>query len=295
MKKVVRMLGLCALVALAFTSCKKNDNTNKVTFKATITQPIADERTGINSSNAVIWTEGDAIQVFDENGVTTDPFVATLTENGRVATFTGDGAFLANIHEAGKYTAFYPVQAYDATTVTMNTIPYEQTYVPRDENRIMTDLYPMHATNDDEGNFVFSSDAGVLRISLFSTSTFEFLVKRIEIIAPEGDVVNGTLVYDNDNPNSKNVVPPAENANKVVLQCFNEPLPTNPRWSVDFDIVVLGGVFENGFTMNVVRDNEAGQEEVYTVTTTVDNKINGGHVRAMYAIDVINPFPTPTN
>lgn len=295
MKKVVRMLGLCALVALAFTSCKKNDNTNKVTFKATITQPIADERTGINSSNAVIWTEGDAIQVFDENGATTDPFVATLTENGRVATFTGDGAFLANIHEAGKYTAFYPVQAYDATTVTMNTIPYEQTYVPRDENRIMTDLYPMHATNDDEGNFVFSSDAGVLRISLFSTSTFEFLVKRIEIIAPEGDVVNGTLVYDNDNPNSKNVLPPAENANKVVLQCFNEPLPTNPRWSVDFDIVVLGGVFENGFTMNVVRDNEAGQEEVYTVTTTVDNKINGGHVRAMYAIDVINPFPTPTN
>ena len=295
MKKVVRMLGLCALVALAFTSCKKNDNTNKVTFKATITQPIADERTGINSSNAVIWTEGDAIQVFDENGATTDPFVATLTENGRVATFTGGGAFLANIHEAGKYTAFYPVQAYDATTVTMNTIPYEQTYVPRDENRIMTDLYPMHATNDDEGNFVFSSDAGVLRISLFSTSTFEFLVKRIEIIAPEGDVVNGTLVYDNDNPNSKNVLPPAENANKVVLQCFNEPLPTNPRWSVDFDIVVLGGVFENGFTMNVVRDNEAGQEEVYTVTTTVDNKINGGHVRAMYAIDVINPFPTPTN
>lgn len=282
MKKVVRMLGLCALVALAFTSCKKNDNTNKVTFKATITQPIADERTGINSSNAVIWTEGDAIQVFDENGATTDPFVATLTENGRVATFTGDGAFLANIHEAGKYTAFYPVQAYDATTVTMNTIPYEQNYVPRELNRIETDLYPMHATNDDEGNFVFSSDAGVLRISLFSTSTYQFNVKRIEIIAPEGDVVNGTLVYDNDNPNSKNVVPPAENANKVVLQCFNEPLPTNPRWSVDFDIVVLGGVFANGFTMNVVREDDV----VFTRTTTVNNKINGGHVRAMYAIDV---------
>lgn len=291
MKKVVRMLGLCALVALAFTSCKKNDNTNKVTFKATITQPIADERTGINMSNAVIWTEGDEIQVFDENGNTTTPFAATLTGEGRVATFTGDGAFLANLNEAGKYTAFYPVQDYDATTVTMKAVPYEQNYVPRELNRIETDLYPMHATNNDEGNFVFSSDAGVLRISLFSTSTFEFLVKRIEIIAPEGDVVNGTLVYDNDNPNSKNVVPPAENANKVVLQCFNEPLPTNPRWSVDFDIVVLGEVFENGFTMNVVRDNEAGQEEVYTVTTTVDNKINGGHVRAMYAIDIINPFP----
>lgn len=290
MKKVVRMLGLCALVALAFTSCKKNDNTNKVTFKATITQPIADERTGINTSNAVIWTEGDAIQVFDENGATTDPFVATLTENGRVATFTGDGAFLANIHEAGKYTAFYPVHAYDDTTVTMNTIPYEQTYVPRDENRIMTDLYPMHATNDDEGNFVFSSDAGVLRISLFSTSTYQFNVKRIEIIAPEGDVVNGTLVYNNVT-RSKRVNVPEQNANKVVLQCGNEPLPPTARWSVDFDIVVLGGVFANGFTMNVVRDDD----EVFTINTTVNNIINGGHVRAMYAIDVIDPFPNPNN
>ena len=27
MKKVVRMLGLCALVALAFTACKKNETT----------------------------------------------------------------------------------------------------------------------------------------------------------------------------------------------------------------------------------------------------------------------------
>lgn len=287
MKKVVRMLGLCALVALAFTSCKKNDNTNKVTFKATIAQPIADERTNIDPSNAVVWVEGDEIQVFDENGATTDPFVATLTENGRVATFTGDGTFLANIHEAGKYTAFYPVQTYDASTVTMNAIPATQTYVPRDENRIMTDLFPMHATNDDEGNFTFSSDAGVLRISLFSTSTYQFNVKRIEIIGSDTDVVNGTLVYDNVT-RSKTVVAPEQNANKVVLECGNEMLPPNANWSVDFDIVVLGGVFSQGFTMNVVRDDD----EVFTIPTTKDNTINGGHVRAMYAIDVINPFPS---
>ena len=154
----------------------------------------------------------------------------------------------------------------------------------------MTDLYPMHATNDDEGNFVFSSDAGVLRISLFSTSTYQFNVKRIEIIAPEGDVVNGTLVYNNVT-RSKRVNVPEQNANKVVLQCGNEPLPPTARWSVDFDIVVLGGVFANGFTMNVVRDDD----EVFTINTTVNNIINGGHVRAMYAIDVIDPFPNPNN
>ncbi len=292
MKKVVRMLGLCALVALAFTSCKKNDNTNKVTFKATITQPVADERTNINTANAVVWVEGDEIQVFDENGNTTDPFVATLTENGRVATFTGDGTFLAKIHEAGKYTAFYPVQSYDLMngTVTMNTIPYEQTYVPRSQGRIMTDLYPMHATNDTTGNFTFSSDAGVLRIALFSTDETPFNVKRIEIeSASENDVVNGTLVYDNVE-RSKTVNAPAQNANKVVLQCGNTSLPDDVDSSKDFDIVVLGGVFSQGFTMTVVRDND---QEYTVVSDKIDiNTINGGHVRAMYAIDIINPFPT---
>ena len=44
MKKVVRMLGLCALVALAFTACKKND-TQKVTFTANVAQPVNDART----------------------------------------------------------------------------------------------------------------------------------------------------------------------------------------------------------------------------------------------------------
>ena len=289
MKKVVRMLGLCALVALAFTSCKKNDNTNKVTFKATITQPIADERTNINTANAVVWVEGDEIQVFDENGNTTDPFEATIDEtNPRLATFTGDPAFLANINEAGKYTAFYPVQTINPTegTVTMNEIPATQTYVPRSQGRIASDLYPMHATNNDEGNFVFSSDAGVLRISLFSSATaYQFKVKRIEIIAAEGDELTGTLVYNNVTRAIENVIAPAADANKVVLECGDTSLPDDPDASKDFDIVVLGGVFSQGFTMNVVRDDD----EVFTVTTTKNNIINGGHVRAMYAIDIVNP------
>jgi len=288
MKKVVRMLGLCALVALAFTSCKKNDNTNKVTFKATITQPVADERTTINTGNAVIWTEGDEIQVFDENGATTDPFVATLTEDERVATFTGDATFLANINEAGKYTAFYPVQTYNPTegTVTMNTVPASQTYVPRSQGRIMTDLFPMTATNDDEGNFVFSSDAGTLRIALFSSATtYQFKVKRIEIISNSpNDIVNGTLVYNNVS-RDKDVISPAVDANKVVLECGDVSLPDDLDASKDFEIVVLGGVFQSGFTMNVVRDDN----QVFTVTTTKDNRINGGHVRAMYPIDIVNP------
>lgn len=288
MKKVVRMLGLCALVALAFTSCKKNDNTNKVTFKATITQPIADERTNINTANAVVWVEGDEIQVFDENGATTDPFVATLTEDERVATFTGDATFLANINEAGKYTAFYPVQTYNPTegTVTMNTVPASQTYVPRSQGRIASELFPMTATNDTTGNFVFSSDAGVLRISLFSSATaYQFKVKRIEIIAAEGDELTGTLVYNNVTRAIENVIAPAADANKVVLECGDTSLPDDPDASKDFDIVVLGGVFSQGFTMNVVRDDD----EVFTVTTTKNNIINGGHVRAMYAIDITDP------
>jgi hypothetical protein len=279
MKKVVRMLGLCALVALAFTSCKKEDTKNTVTFKASITQPVSDSRTQLNTANDLVWLEGDAIRVFDATGNTIDPFVVETGKfTGTEAQFVGDGAFLANIGTPGSYTAFYPVANYDATTVTMN-IPATQTYVAAQNGRFEDELYPMHATNNDEPNFAFTSDAGVLRVSLYGPATYTFKVKRIEIEAPAGEVLTGDMVYDNVT-RAYSVVAPTTDPNKVVLECGNVSL--NDELPREFDIVLLSGTLANGFTLTVVDEND----NVFTRTTVNNNEVLAGHIRAMTSYTV---------
>ena len=68
MKKVVRILGLCALVVLAVTACKKKDDSTKMGFTATITQPNNDSKTHIGDNNTLFWKAGDAIKVFNAAG-----------------------------------------------------------------------------------------------------------------------------------------------------------------------------------------------------------------------------------
>jgi len=285
MKKVVRMLGLCALVALAFTSCKKNDNTNKVTFKATIAQPISNDRTNLNTNDYVIWLEGDEVQVFDENRNTEAFTVANEFSGQTAATFTGDPTFLANIMEAGKYTAFYPVNTFDDNTVTMNTVPATQTYVPAPEGRFADELFPMHATNNDEGVFEFTSDAGVLRIGLYGSDPFTTnpcVVDSIEVIDHNAQVLTGTLTYDNVS-RAKNVIPNAEQVNKVVLKCNTNGALLYDQTSREFDIVVLDGAFANGFTVNVyLKDGRVASR----TTTKTDNLIEGGHIITMPSFTV---------
>lgn len=281
MKKVVRMLGLCALVALAFTSCKKNDNTNKVTFKATIAQPVSDDRTQLNSGNYVIWLEGDEIQVFDENRNAEVFTVANEFNNQTAATFTGDPTFLAKINEAGKYTAFYPVNTYDATTVTMNNVPATQTYVRAQDGRFADELFPMHATNNDEGIFEFASDAGVMRIGLYGPSN-NFQVSKIELIdANPNQVLTGTLTY-NILTREKTIDANAGDVNKVVLECNNAAL--NDELAREFDFVVLDGAFATGFTMRVYYDETNFIER----TTTKANLVEGGHIHSMPPFDITN-------
>ena len=58
MKKVVRILGLCAIVALAFTSCKKDNQPAEISFKATINQPVNTSKTHIdNATNMLVCGE----------------------------------------------------------------------------------------------------------------------------------------------------------------------------------------------------------------------------------------------
>lgn len=201
MKKVVRMLGLCALVALAFSSCKKNE-TESVSFTATITQPTTSVRTHVAGTNDyyLVWDLGDAIKVFDNN-LADKNFTLTAGKDAATATFRAVGQenvdFLENL-TAEDYTAFYPNANIDEESGQVNmNIPANQLYRPA--HNFVTNLYPMVGFNNATDNFVFQSNAGFLYL-LFQapegeTVTFDKVVVTTD---EDDDYVSGTMVYEKD-------------------------------------------------------------------------------------------------
>jgi hypothetical protein len=171
MKKVVRMLGLCALVALAFTSCKKKETNGTITFKASINQPTYDGRTHIGpyggNNYVVLWNANDQIDVFNEASEKETYIANNVNDQSTlVATFDGNASFLSNLYMKDKYTAFYPAVGESEGFITL-TIPQMQSHR---STTFANNTYPMWARNKADGNFEFTSDAGILNVRLRSTS-----------------------------------------------------------------------------------------------------------------------------
>ena len=129
MKKVVRMMGLCALMALALCSCKKNQ-TNGVSFTATIAQPESTSRThgefNADHEYYLVWDDADVIKIVNPDGsATVNPDgsatcdFAVVSHSGSNAYFRTDDAaavtFLKDL-ENETYYAFYPNAVYNDVT-----------------------------------------------------------------------------------------------------------------------------------------------------------------------------------
>ena len=256
MKKVVRMLGLCALVALAFTSCKKNETNGNVTFKATINQP-AGERTYMEATGLVKWSDNDKIYVFKGENEYISPTVnAGGSKDGY---FSGDSDFLSNLGTPNAYSAFYPVDESSSigNTVSM-VIPNPQNYVIAS---FETNLYPMYAANGEGQNpsnvFGFHSDAGVITVAVAKavdgdiTSTFD----QIEITAQTGADLIGTMTYAFDYPRTKEgTYALTSPSNQVILNCDPSNVELrygDPTW---FNIVVLPGTYN--LTVRLLNNNQ---------------------------------------
>ena len=205
MKKVVRMLGLCALVALAFTSCKKKETGSTITFKATMPQTVSDSRTHMDESQYVVWDDNDKICVINDDASDyINSVVKTIDTYGTGATFEGDAAFLGDITTDGMYYAFYPTtyNTKGEPTVSM-TIPASQTFKAKSFD---TNLYPMFAANEGTG-FQFRSDAGLLTIPITKGQETQnsFTVGRIVVEAyNHEDELVGTMTYAHNAPNMSN-------------------------------------------------------------------------------------------
>lgn len=274
MKKVVRMLGLCALVALAFTSCKKEQKPTELTFTATINQPVTGDRTHIGDGDMLVWDANNTIKVFNSNGeegdfTTTD---ADVTE----ATFTG------TLTPTETYTAFYPDATVNGNAVTLS-LNANQNYVA---NNFGNDTYPMAAASQMSGNnfnFTFHSPASVLRLVLKSDNNCT--VKSIVMTGVGTDVLAGDIVYSSfGNPTDYTVA----NGTKVVtLDCGNGvQLVANQETA--FNIVVLGGTMSAGTQFEV---KDMNNNVIKTLTTTHNNTLTPEHILIMPLMEISYELP----
>lgn len=279
MKKIVRMLGLCALIALAVTSCKKEQKPTEMAFTATINQPVSGDRTQIGGNGRqLVWIGGETVTVFNANGAKANFTASTDAQNPMDATLTG------TIEQTDTYTAFYPNAVVNGNTVTL-ALNENQNYV---NNNFGNDTYPMAAASQKNGNdihFEFHSPAMVLRLQFRSDN--DAMVKKIILTGGANDVLAGDIVYsDFSAPTTYTVANPK---NTVTLDCGNEGVRLAANQVTAFNLVVLGGTLSSGATV-VVKD--MNDYTITTMTTNVSNDLPEEFIITMPVKDVNYDLPT---
>lgn len=264
MKKVLRIMGLCALVALAATSCKKDEQKLTSSFTAELTQPTGDAKTHLGSDSYLYWDNGDAIKVFDNAG--TAYLLSTTDNNVKVATFTSEATLDAN----ESYTAFYPAAATAKQDNEIRlTLPAAQTFAVGSFGNA---TYPMAAVNN-ETNFTFHSSCGLLAIPVKGTGN----IGSIELTSKTaGENLTGQLRYDLDG----NYLGFTGEGTTVTLDCGNIALDATN--ATTFYFVLPKDVFANGF--KAVLKN--GTTELYTLETALPNTIAAETIKLMPEVTV---------
>ena len=300
---------MCALVALAFTSCKKNQSNGTLTFEASITQPQSNDRTWVTARNNLAWSMGDTILVFDANAAhnefTVDKLSGTGSDLKQHATFVVEDAkkdFMNAIATPKSYSAFYPHASFDDVNNKVSmTIPSTQYYDfdPSDGGHFgsfVTNTYPMFGVNDAAYHFQFHSHAGILE---FQFGCEENRIVRVSrILVTSDDPLVGTMVYDYKYP-VDSVYRPTDDvytvnstATRVELMCSNDtlsyyelPQPVGGINYQRFDIALLRGALANGFHVTVygykndpVSFGPVGSEEIILLDREVPASIDNINV-----------------
>lgn len=266
MKKVVRILGFCALVAFAFTACKKNNDTNgKVAIKVSMPTTYSDGKTYLDG-NKVKWSDGDQITVFDPAITEGDKFVQLTLARGTGQTdavFYGDSSFFSKLDTDSVYTAFYPVDSISGITEdkVVIAIPNNQTFV---ENSFSPNTYPMYAKNDHNSHFQFKSPAGLLTIpvTIPDTATIDSIkITSVEVMVSSGNPLSGNLKYnqaltDGDSNGIADYVVETHKY-KVFLNFGADGFTLTKGQTVDFNIVLLeGSLNASKFSVEILGEDD---------------------------------------
>lgn len=273
MKKVVRMLGLCALVALAFASCKKNQ-TNGVTFSASIVQPESTNRThgefNADHEYYLVWDDADEIMVVNADGTDTENFVVT-SHYGKNANFyvneADKMAFLGDL-ENETYYAFYPNPVYNDVnkTVTMQ-ISNSQVVTEQilDWGSFADDTYPMYGNNSAQwDNFAFDSDAGFLTLVIKGMGQRYF--DKVVLTTTDGMEIAGELVYNYDGTGGTFV-----GTDDVITITSDHLIQVKPSLPAEISFV-LPECTLNGFEVDVYNGSTLLVHKVCDATIVIEAK-----------------------
>ncbi|MBR3487954.1 MAG: hypothetical protein IKH33_01415 [Bacteroidales bacterium] len=279
MNHSVKIMGLCALMALVATSCQKNEEKLTNTFTAELNQPTCEDKTHIGTDDYLVWDAGDQIMVFDATWATQN---FTATNGGTThTTFTGNGV----IDPSANYYAFYPVNmitGLSGSIVTI-TVPATQTYV---EGSFATNTYPMAGTNGGSGTaFTFRGLFGVLAIPLTGNCT----IGSVELTDAAFNLCGQTTVDLNEYDLSKSsfVAPKSENTSRTItLTCEGGLALTSTPKVIMFALRPLACTY--GFTVTF-KDLDGEIIATQTAAARYSNAIRPEYILLMPTVDITIP------
>lgn len=271
MKKTLRMMGLCALAALTLAGCKKNEPAGSVSFKATISQPTTNAKTGVGAVNMLVWNAGDQIKVYKD--LNTSALFTTTDDNTITATFSGD------IAESDTYVAFYPAQ-----NVTVSGSNYELQLSAQQNgaaNTFAPYTYPMYATSDGNGNFTFDSPCALMAIPLNGNAT----IGSIELTGSGDEKLAGKYVINPDDMDNPQFV---GEQSTVTLSFDESGLPLSAENNTVVYFALPADRLANGFS--VVFKDVAGTELLTkTVQAHSQNNTQSKYILMMPEVNVAAP------
>ncbi len=280
MSHSVRILGLCALVALAATSCQKNEEKLTNTLTADLNQPTSESKTHIGADDYLVWDASDQVIVLDASTWESQMFAATSGGTTHT-TFTGNGV----IDPSATYYAFYPVNYVTnivGDQVTM-AVPATQTYV---EGSFATNTYPMAATNYGSGTeFTFHGLFGVLAIPLIGNCT----IGSVELTDAAFNLCGQTTVDFNEYDLSKSsfVAPKSENTSRTItLTCEGGLALTSTPKVIMFALRPLACTY--GFTVTF-KDLDGEIIATQTAAARYSNAIRPEYILLMPTVDITIP------
>ena len=273
MKKTTLLYTAAVCIATAFAGCSKDniepgnqdngttsDTGNGGTVETvlpphkTVTATALQTRTSLDGLD-VLWSTGDAISLFNENGKT-----ATYTLVGEGGQSSGDFE-IATEPETGYRYAIYPaVTDGESTGASIGTsIPTAQTY----NGDGFPAVYPMAAVSEDGQEFVFSNMATILDLSIVGDAR----VSSITLRTADGAKLAGdaTVDYSGETP-----VLTATGSDAVTLTC-TEPVQLSGT-AVKFRFIVAPGTYR-GFQITVKDENQ--KETVISTDGTASDFLAG--------------------
>lgn len=194
MKKMMRILCLSAVVALAFVSCKKTDS--KTVVFTGITQEFVSEDDGekayIDATMFSAFEAGDRVKLFNISDDPSESEMATYVANegGRQVKFHLDDAVMS-VENKGAFFGFFPAENVSSATLTTNNkavfkLNEVQHYreVNGTPNVSREDLY-MAAKVDDvdyigDANFQFQNIMGCFTLKYYDTEGWTIRSIRVE-------------------------------------------------------------------------------------------------------------------